>query len=65
MTRNQAIEIAIARHNDRCHAFWQFWMDRGQEPKDEDFGFHHGWFQVGGFNIGGHEYAPGPTYNQD
>ncbi len=65
MTRTQAIETAAARHDDRCRAFWNFWTNGGTEPQDEDFGFHHGWFQISGFSIGSHEYAPGPTYNVD
>lgn len=63
MTFEQATEIATARHNERTAAFWQFWTVGGQEPKDEDFGFHHGWFSIDGFSIGAHDYAPGPTYN--
>ncbi len=65
MTREQAIEIAKARHNDRCRAYWQFWTHGGQEPNDLTFGFRHGWIDIEGHAIGSHDYAPGPTYNVD
>jgi hypothetical protein len=65
MTHAERVEIAKARHADRCKAFWGFWTNGGQEPNDADFGFHHGWYQIDGENIGSHDYAPGPTYNID
>jgi hypothetical protein len=65
MTREFAINLAIAQHKDRCKAWHKYWMNGGQEPRDENWGFHHGWFQIADYSIGAHEYAPGPTYNVD
>jgi hypothetical protein len=65
MDRQQAIEIAVARHNERCRAWWLFWTQGGIEPNDLDYGFHHGWFDLEGHGIGPHEYAPGPTYDAE
>lgn len=65
MTRQQAIEVAKTKFAARCAALWKFWTEGGREPNDTDFDFHHGWFSVGEYQIGAHEYAPGPTYSVD
>jgi len=65
MNRSDAIKIATDNHNARCRAWWNFWTHGGKEPNDMDFGFRHGWTDIGGFSIGAHDYAPGPTYNVD
>ncbi len=64
MTHSKAVQIAIELHNARCNAFWSFWLNGGIEPKDEDFAFKHGWYEIEGHRIGAHDYAPGPTYSE-
>jgi hypothetical protein len=62
----QAVAMAKAYFKAVCRAEMDYWMDRSKiEPKREDYGFKHGWFQWNGHSIGAHEYAPGPTYNVD
>lgn len=65
MTHEHAVAFAIAFFEARNRAFWKFWTGNGPEPRDEDYGYCQGWFQVGEHRIGAHEYAPGPTYSVD
>jgi hypothetical protein len=66
MSREEAIEVAKRRHRARCAALRSAWMiDPRLEPRDEDYGYRHGWFNIYGHSIGAHEYAPGPTYDGD
>jgi hypothetical protein len=63
MTKIEAIAIAKIRHQEIC----KYWSQGGDDynVQSERWGYKHGWFQVGQFNIGSHDYAPGPTYNID
>ena len=40
--------IAAYRFTMLDRAAWDFWMGRGPEPKESDYGFRHGWISIDG-----------------
>jgi hypothetical protein len=58
MSRQQAIETAAARFTALNAALMNFWLGRGEQPNEAEYGYRHGWFLIDGHSISTQEFAP-------
>jgi hypothetical protein len=60
MTRTEALAIATQKYLAFQSARTAHDFGRGPEPKQEDYGYRHGWVSFAGFSFGSDEMV-GPS----